>query len=107
MIIIGADFHPAYQEIASVNTETGEYEEKRSAHPQEAEEFYRSLASVGQAVGVGMETSGQAQWFERRLEALGWELWRGDAEAIRAKRGRIHEDGPRGCSAHSETAAEG
>src|SRR5215469_3317311 len=87
MIIIGADFHPAYQEIASVNTDTGEYQEKRLAHPQEAEEFYRCLASMGQAVRVGMETSGQAQWFERLLEGLGVELWRGDAEAIRAKRG--------------------
>ena len=88
MIIIGVDFHPAYQEIASVNTDTGEYQEKRLAHPQEAEEFYRALASVGQAVRVGMEASGQAQWFERLLEGLGVELWRGDAEVIRAKRGR-------------------
>ncbi|HVO61850.1 MAG TPA: IS110 family transposase [Terriglobales bacterium] len=88
MIIIGADFHPAYQEIASVNTDTGEYQEKRLAHPQEAEEFYRSLASVGQAVRVGMEASGQGQWFERLLEGLRLELWRGDAEVIRAKRGR-------------------
>jgi len=88
MIIIGVDFHPAYQEIASVNTDTGEYQEKRLAHPQEAEEFYRSLACVGQAVRVGMEASGQAQWFERLMEGLRWELWRGDAEAIRAKRGR-------------------
>ena len=45
MIIIGADFHPAYQEIASVNTDSGEYQEKRFAHPKEAEEFYRGLAS--------------------------------------------------------------
>jgi len=88
MIIIGVDFHPAYQEIASVNTDTGEYQEKRLAHPQEAEEFYRSLAAVGQAVRVGMEASGQAQWFERLLEGLRLELWRGDAEVIRAKRGR-------------------
>jgi len=29
MIIIGVDFHLAYQEIASVNTDTGEYQEKR------------------------------------------------------------------------------
>jgi len=29
MIIIGVDFHPEYQEIASVNTDTGEYQEKR------------------------------------------------------------------------------
>ena len=88
MIIIGVDFHPAYQEIAAVNTDTGEYQEKRLAHPQEAEEFYGSLAWVGQAVRVGMEASGQAQWFERLLEGLGVELWRGDAEVIRAKRGR-------------------
>ena len=88
MIIIGADFHPAYQEIASVNTDTGEYQEKRLTHPKEAEEFYRGLASVGQAVRVGMEASGQGQWFERLLEQLRLELWRGDAEQIRAKRGR-------------------
>jgi hypothetical protein len=43
MIIIGVDFHPEYQEIASVNTDSGEYQEKRLAHPKEAEEFYRSL----------------------------------------------------------------
>ena len=43
MIIIGADFHPEFQEIASVNTDTGEYEEKRLTHPEEAEQFYRSL----------------------------------------------------------------
>ena len=70
MIIIGADFHPAYQEIASVNTDTGEYQEKRLAHPKEAEEFYRSLASEGQAVRVGMEASGQGRWFERLREGL-------------------------------------
>jgi len=88
MIIIGADFHPAYQEIASVNTDTGEYQEKRLAHPKEAEEFYRSLASEGHAVRVGMEASGHGRWFERLLEGLRIELWRGDAEVIRAKRGR-------------------
>jgi transposase len=88
MIIIGVDFHPEYQEIASVDSETGEYQEKRLAHPQEAEEFYRCLSCVGQVVRVGMEASGHGRWFERLLEGLGVELWRGDAEVIRAKRGR-------------------
>lgn len=88
MIIIGVDYHPEFQEIASVSTDTGEYQEKRLAHPGEAKEFYGSLASAGQAVRVGMEASGQAQWFERLLEGLRIELWRGDAEVIRAKRGR-------------------
>ena len=52
------DFHPEHQEIASVDTDTGEYQEKRLAHPKEAEEFYRSLSCVGQVVRVGMEASG-------------------------------------------------
>src|ERR1700745_809597 len=88
MIIIGVGFHPEYQEIASVDTDTGEYQEKRLAHPEEAEEFYRSLSCVGSVVRVGMEASGHGRWFERLLEGLGVELWRGDAEVIRAKRGR-------------------
>src|SRR5262249_53516650 len=70
------------------NTDTGEYQEKRLTHPGEAEQFYRSLASEGPAVRVGMEASGHGRWFERLLEGLGVELWRGDAKVIRAKRGR-------------------
>src|SRR5499427_5896149 len=88
MMIIGVDFHPEFQEIASVDTDTGEYQEKRLTHPGKAEQFYRSLACVGQTVRVGMEASGQGRWFERLLEGLGLELWRGDATVIRAKRGR-------------------
>jgi hypothetical protein len=37
MIIIGVDFHPEFQQIALLNTTTGEVEEKRLAHPDEAE----------------------------------------------------------------------
>ena len=47
MIIIGVDFHPEYQEIAWVDIDSGEYQEKRLAHPKEAEEFYRSLVMCG------------------------------------------------------------
>ena len=32
MIIIGVDFHPEFQQIASVDTESGEFQEKRLAH---------------------------------------------------------------------------
>ena len=39
MIIIGVDFHPEFQQIALLNTATGEVEEKRLAHPDEAEKF--------------------------------------------------------------------
>jgi hypothetical protein len=43
MIIIGVDFHPEFQQIAWVDTDTGEFQE-RLAHPAKAEKFYRALA---------------------------------------------------------------
>ena len=44
MIIIGVDFHPEFQQIAAVDTQTGELQERRLKHPEEAEGFYRELA---------------------------------------------------------------
>jgi transposase len=88
MIIIGVDFHPEFQQIASVDTDTGEFQEKRLAHPEEAEKFYRDLATQGMQVRVGMEASGHARWFERLLAELQFELWIGDAAEIRTKRVR-------------------
>src|SRR5947208_5725175 len=67
MIIIGVDFHPEFQQIASVDTDTGEFQEKRRTHREEAEKIYRALACAGQKVRVGMEASGHARWFERLL----------------------------------------
>ena len=86
MIIIGVDYHPEFQQIASVDTDTGEFQEKRLAHSGEAEKFYRALP--GKKVRVGMEASGQARWFERLLAELQFELWIGDAAEIRTKRVR-------------------
>jgi hypothetical protein len=86
MIIIGVDFHPEFQQIASVDTDTGEFQEKRLAHREDAETFYRALA--GQKVRVGMEASGRARWFERLVAELQFELWIGDAAEIRTKRVR-------------------
>jgi hypothetical protein len=37
MIIIGADYHPSFQQIAFVDTETGELQERRLEHPEAAE----------------------------------------------------------------------
>ncbi|HET7441283.1 MAG TPA: IS110 family transposase [Terriglobales bacterium] len=88
MIIIGVDFHPEFQQIASVDTDTGEFQEKRLAHCEEAEKFYRAVAASGQKVRVGMEASGHARWFERLLAEVQIELWIGDAAEIRAKRVR-------------------
>ena len=86
MIILGVDFHPEFQQMASVDTETGEFQEKRLGHREEAEKFYRALA--GQEVRVGMEASGHARWFERLLAELQFELQIGDAAEIRTKRVR-------------------
>jgi transposase len=88
MIIIGADYHPGFQQIAFVDTETGELQERRLEHREEAEKFYRELASQVASLRVGMEASGHARWFERLLAELGIELWIGDAAEIRSKRVR-------------------
>ena len=88
MIIIGCDYHPGFQQIAFVDTETGDYGEQRLEHCEGAEKFYRDLANQGRKVRVGMEASGHERWFERLLEELKIELWVGDAAVIRAKRGR-------------------
>jgi len=88
MIIIGVDFHPEFQQIAWVDTESGEFQEKRLAHPEEAEQFYRALAGTGRKVRVGMEDSGHARWFERLPGEMHVELWIRDAARIQSKRGR-------------------
>jgi len=71
-----------------VDTDSGEFQEQRLQHREEAERFYRELAGHGVAVRVGMEASGHARWWERLLAELQVELWIGDAAAIRSKRVR-------------------
>jgi len=34
MLIIGCDYHPSFQQIAFVDTDTGELGERRLAHPE-------------------------------------------------------------------------
>jgi transposase len=88
MIIIGCDYHPGFQQIAFVDTETGRLNEGRLGHCEEAEQFYRDLRVRGVKVCVGMEASGHARWFERLLGELQFELHIGDAAEIRSKRVR-------------------
>jgi transposase len=88
MKIIGLDYHPGFQQIAFVDTDTGELQERRLQHREEAEKFYRELAAQKIKVRVGMEASGHARWFERLLAELNFELWIGDAAEIRTKRVR-------------------
>ena len=86
MIIIGCEYHPGFQQIALVDTDTGEVRELRLEHREPAEKFYRSLAAQRAVVRLGMEGSGHTRWFERMLAELNFELWIGDAAEIRTKR---------------------
>jgi transposase len=58
MIIVGCDYHPSFQQIGWVDTETGELKEQRLAHREGAEEFYRALAATGQLGGLGWRPAG-------------------------------------------------
>jgi transposase len=88
MLILGCDYHPGFQQIAFVDTGTGEFGERRLTHREEAEQFYCNLKQQGLSVRVGMEASGHARWFEGLLRDLPFELWIGDAAGIRTKRAR-------------------
>jgi transposase len=82
MMIIGCDYHPRYQQIAMMDTATGELVERRLEHENgEALDFY---AGLPKAARVGMEATGYGQWFERMLAEQGHELWIGHASEIRA-----------------------
>lgn len=82
MIIVGCDFHPSWEQVAVFDSETGEVVERKLGHQDgEAERFYRQLPSPAL---VGMEATGNSQWFVRLLERLGHEVWVGDAAQIRA-----------------------
>ena len=89
MLIIGLDYHPSMQQIAVVETETGEYLERELSNSAgEAEKFYRDLKQKGVRVRVGMEATGHARWFERLMAELGFELWIGHPAEIKAARVR-------------------
>ncbi len=81
MLIIGCDFHPGFQQVAIFDNQSGEMQEKRLRHRDEAEQFYIALPAPAR---VGMEACGHYPWFEQVLEKCGHELWLGDAAKIRA-----------------------
>lgn len=84
MQIIGCDFHPGYQQIAVLDQQTGEFREMQLSHQKQGEEARKFYSALPLPVRVGLEASGQWQWFEQMLTELGHELWIGDAAKIRA-----------------------
>jgi transposase len=82
MMMIGCDYHPSWQQVCWCETATGETGESKLEHASgEAERFYRQLPS---AAVIGMESTGNCQWFVELVAALGHDLWTGDAAKIRA-----------------------
>src|SRR5438874_13780901 len=84
MKIIGCDFHPGYQQIAMLDKSTGEVAEKRLSHSNAGEEAKKFYSQLSGPVLVGLEASGQSQWFERLLGELRDTSWIGDAAKIGA-----------------------
>jgi transposase len=82
MVLIGSDFHPSWQQVCWLNLETGETEERKLVHaPGETEKFYRQFPVPSR---IGLESTGNCQWFVDLLTSLGHEVWIGDAAKIRA-----------------------
>ncbi len=86
MILIGCDFHPSWQQVSWFDEATGEVGEQKLVHASgDAEKFYRQLPKPAL---IGMESTGNCQWFVELLTALGHTLRIGDAAKIRASDSR-------------------
>ena len=82
MMIIRCDFHPSWQQVSWLDTETGETGERKLVHASgDAQVFYQQ---VGAPVLIGMEATGNSQWFVELVQDLGQAIWIGDAAQIRA-----------------------
>jgi len=56
MLIIGCDYHPGFQQIATVDTDTGELSERRLLHREEGEPFYRKMQGTrSEGAGDGVQ----------------------------------------------------
>ena len=81
MLIIGCDFHPSGQQVFGIDDESGEvFADQWLDHSgKTVDEFYSALPP---GVEVGVESTGNLLWFERRLAKYGHRLRIGDAMKI-------------------------
>src|SRR5712691_9816607 len=83
MTLVGCDLHARDQQVAVLDTATGEIQERHLVHDGDSvEQFYTSLPGP---VTVGIESTGYAIWFHALLHRLGHEVIVGDAAKIRAR----------------------
>ena len=86
MVLIGCDFHPSWQQVSWMDQSTGETEDQKLVHaPGEVEKFYRQFPAGSI---IGMEATGNCQWFLELMASLGHEVRIGDAAKIRASDAR-------------------
>ena len=82
MVLIGCDFHPSWQQVSWLDRGTGETGDHKLVHePGAVEKFYRRFPAGSR---IGIEATGNCQWFMELMNRLGHELWVGDAAKIRA-----------------------
>src|SRR5947209_19690641 len=82
MTFVGCDLHTRKQQVAVLDTCTGEVSEHQLGHDGMAvEEFY---AALPRPVTIGIESTGYAVWFHTLMQRLGHTLLVGDAAKIRA-----------------------
>ena len=82
MTLVGCDLHSRKQQVAALDTATGEIYERQLLHEESAvEEFY---AALPRPVTVGIESTGYAIWFHALMDRLGHTVLVGDAAKIRA-----------------------
>ena len=82
MTLVGCDLHTRKQQVAVLDTTTGEITERQLGHEgNTVEEFYTALPGP---VTVGIERTGYSVWFHTLMQRLGHTLLVGDAAKIRA-----------------------
>ena len=81
-MIIGCDFHPSWQQVDWLDTETGDYGERKLVHASgDAKQFYQQLAAP---VLIGMEATGNSQWFVELVEDWLGSALEGDLGPVQA-----------------------
>lgn len=86
MVLIGCDFHPSWQQVSWLDRKTGEAGDQKLVHePGAVDKFYRQFPA---GTRIGMEATGNCQWFVELVTGLGHQVLVGDAAKIRASDSR-------------------
>jgi len=106
MTLVGCDLHSRKQQVAVLDTSTGEVLEEELAHDGDAvERFYRALPPP---VTIGIETTGYTQWFHALMHRLGHTVLVGEAGKIRTmivRKTKTDRRDARHCSIFSSMTA--